>query len=148
MHLRPGAPGWVAHAGDEVWTLQKVGFHRPRVVIRPLDQLAEVAHLEPDWRGLHHLRFVSGPTWELDPTHSGGVAARDAQGAFAMSVSWAGLDDSRARVVASKAALDGRFGALCLAAAGLLLLDRSGPRARRIAVGVPLGATVRTRFHD
>jgi hypothetical protein len=148
MTLTPRERGWFAQAGDAAWTLQRVGFHRPRVVIRPVGQLAEVAHLQSDWRGLYALHIASGPTWELDPTHSGGISVRDDRGANLLSVSWAGLDSTRAKVSGTTNVIDGRFGDLCLAASGHLLLEHAQDPTRRLAVGVPFGTSARRRLTE
>ncbi len=145
--LTPGERAWVAELREQAWTIQRVGFHRPRVVVRPVGVLAEVAHLEADWRGLHGLHFASGPSWEIDPTHSGGTVVRDEAGREIVRLAWNGrFEASGARVHADGALVDGRFGAVTLAVAGYLFLSSLGDPRRRLAVGVPIGSTARTKF--
>ena len=139
---------WVAEAGGEAWTLQRVGFNRPRIVVRPAGQLAEIAHAQADWRGLQALHFVSGPTWEIDPTHSGGTVVRDEARAVVLRVTWNGrFDQPGARVQADAARWPGRFGVLAGVVAGFGVLEGIEDPNRRLAFGVPIGATVRTRIH-
>ena len=147
--LSHGERGCVAEAQPNAWTLQRVGFHHPRVVVRPVGALAEIAHVQSDWRGIHGLHFASGPSWEIDPSHSAGTVVRDETGAVVMRLAWNGrFDAPGARVTAAVETISGRFGPISLVVAGFLFLETLGDPARRISLGVPLGATARTRFQD
>lgn len=141
--LVPGERSWLVEAGAEAWTVQRVGFHRPRVVVRPLGGLAEVAHVQADWRGLHALRFVSGPTWEIDPTHTGGTVLRDATGRARARVSWHRLDAVAPGVQTDTGMLADRFGPLGLALAGWVTITGFGDRTGKVAIGVRIGETAR-----
>lgn len=145
--LACGPRGWVAETAKEAWSLHRVGFHRPRLVVRPVGSLAEVAYAQADWRGLFALHFVSGPTWEIDPTHSGGTVVRDAAGAIVYRLAWNGRFDAPGLRVAYEPDVgDPRFAPLAGLVAGHLVLDGLGDPRQRLAYGVPLGATVRTRW--
>ncbi|MFN7144831.1 MAG: hypothetical protein ACK4YP_13730 [Myxococcota bacterium] len=141
--LVPGERSWLAEAGTGAWTVQRVGFHRPRVVVRPLGGLAEVAHLQADWRGLHALRFVAGPTWEIDPTHSGGTVLRDGAGRPRACLSWHRLDAAAPRVQTDTGLVADRFGPLALALVGWLTITGFGDRTGKVAIGVQIGETAR-----
>jgi hypothetical protein len=145
--LAQGARGWVAETASGAWSLHRVGFHRPRLVVRPVESLAEVAYAQADWRGLVGLHFVSGPTWEIDPTHSGGTVVRDGTGAVVHRLAWNGRFDAPGlRVTSEPHAGDPRFAPLAGLVAGHLALERIGDPRQRLAYGVPLGATARTRW--
>lgn len=142
--LLPGPRAWTAEAGAEAWTLQRVGFHRPRVVARAVGAPTDVAHALSDWRGIHALHFASGPTWEIDPSHSGGTVVRDEGGRTVMRLVWNGRRG--VRVQADAALWPGRFGALAGVVAGFLVLDGLAAPGGRLAYGVPIGHTARSRF--
>lgn len=143
--LCPGPKSWIAVVGPRAWTLARVGFHRPRVVVRPVGSLAEVAHAQADWRGLYAVRFVSGPTWEIDPSHSGGTVVRAERGAEIARLAWNGRFDAPGARVTLDAAADTRFAPLANLLAGYLFLDGLQDPTRRVSFGVPLGLNARTR---
>ncbi len=77
--LERGVQGWRAVGPRQIWELQTVGFHRPRVVVRPEGELAEVAHIQADWRGLDTIRFADQTPFEVEETPGGcGLTIRDA----------------------------------------------------------------------
>ena len=139
--------GWRAEAGGVRWTLHRVGFHRPRMVLRPEGALAEEASLVEGWGGVHAVHFVSGPSWELDMTHRAGAVLRDAEGRELARLTWDGrFDAPGARVQTEAALFRDRRGQAGLLLTGFAYLDALTDPARHIALGVPFGHTARARF--
>jgi hypothetical protein len=102
---------WTAEGPRGVWALQKVGFYRPRVVVRPKGQLAEVAHVQPDWRGIGTIRFADGVPFEAERTPSGsGLTIRDGARHTVAKLTWVdGLDAPAAHAtVAGSLVADGK----------------------------------------
>ena len=144
--LTPGDRAWLATTADHAFTIQRVGFHRPRIVVRPLGALAEVAHVQHDWRGVGTLCLASGPCFEIDRGAAAGLTVRDGAGLAVVRLAWNVRGDApSARVQLASAEATGRFGVLILLVAGYLLVDELGDPSRPRTFGAS-GPTVRSRF--
>jgi len=144
--LAPGERAWLATAPEHAFTLQRVGFHRPRVVVRPLGALAEIAHVQHDWRGVGTLCLASGPCFEIDRGAAGGLTVRDSAGQAVVRLSWSARGDApSARVHLASPEATGRFGTIILVVAAFLLVDDLGDPSRPRTFGA-FGPPVRSRF--
>ncbi|MDP2309383.1 MAG: hypothetical protein Q8P18_25405 [Pseudomonadota bacterium] len=141
-----GHRAWTASTGAESWTVQRVGFHRPRIVVRPAGALAEIAHLQHDWRGHGTLCTSSGPCFEFEP-NAAGLAVRADDGVWVARLEWSGRHDAAsARAHLHPREPLGRFGLLILLVAGYVLIHDLGDPSRPRSIGAPPGPTVRSRF--
>ncbi|MDP2313989.1 MAG: hypothetical protein Q8P41_13865 [Pseudomonadota bacterium] len=145
--LAPGARAWAATAAEGAWTVQQVGFHRPRIVVRPMGALAEVAHFQHDWHGHGTLCIASGPCYELDRTGPGGLVVRTSDGTSIARIAWSPRQDARAaRVHLDALDATGRFGLLLLLVGAYLLISDLHDPSRPLTVGARPGPTVRSWF--
>lgn len=144
--LSPGERAWIASGAGRSWSVQRVGFHRPRIVVRPMGQLAEVAHLEHDWHGHRTLCIASGPCYDFERTPAG-LIVRATDGTRVARLDWSARHDtSAASVHLESSEATGRFGLLILIVAGSVLVDDLIDPSLPRSIGVLSGSTVRSRF--
>jgi hypothetical protein len=144
--ISPGERGWVATAGNDAFILQRVGFHRPRIVVRPMGELAEIAHLQHDWHGHRTLCVASGPCYDFERSTTG-LIVRATDGTRVARLDWSGRPDSAAaRVHLDSPEATGRFGLLILMVAGSVLIDDLFNPSMPRSIGALAGPTVRGRF--
>lgn len=144
--LEPGERAWIATAGALSWTLQRVGLKRPRIVVRPVGELAEVAHVQHDWHGHRTLCIGSGPCYDLERSPSG-LVVRTTEGARVARLDWTGRHDSAAAVVhVDSPEATGPSGRLLLLVAGSVLVDDLFDPSLPRTIGTVSAPTVRSRF--
>ncbi|MDP2311661.1 MAG: hypothetical protein Q8P41_02055 [Pseudomonadota bacterium] len=143
--LSPMEGAWAASAGDHAWTLQRVGFRHPRIVVRPMGEMAEVAHVLHDWQG-RTLCIESGPVYDLERS-STGLVVRASDGTSVVRLEWiAGYDAAAARVHLDSPEATGPLGLLILVVAGSMFIDDLFDPSLPRTVGETSGPTVRERF--
>ncbi len=144
--LAPAERGWDAAAGNESWTLQRVGFHRPRIVVRPTGELAEVAHVLHDWHGHRTLCIESGPCYDFERSPMG-LVVRGSDGTRVARLEWTGRHDAAAaRVYLDSPEATGTSGLLILVVAGSVFIDDLFDPSLPRTVGEVPGPSVRARF--
>lgn len=142
-----GANGWLAASPAGLWSIRRVGFNRPRTVVRPTGMLAELARVESGWDGHDRLEIVSGPTWDLDSTHPGRVILRDQEGNALVTVSApACWDATGARVEVRADFVDDRFVTLAILLASFTFLSRHEEPGQTVVRGLIKGRAVRSWF--
>lgn len=144
--LAPRDRAWIGTAGNEAWTVLRVGFHRPRLVVRPMGALAEIAHLQHDWHGHGVLCTASGACYEVDRSPAAGLVIRTPDRRPVVRAAWNGRDCAAARVHVDGMEMSGPHGTVLLLIAGSLLIDERRDASRPLSIGAPLGPTVRARF--
>lgn len=85
---RTGAATSTAEAGGRRFTVARVGFVRPRIVVRPEGSMEEVASLEGDGVEGQRVRLADGRTGTLERVswHSGECVVHDDAGARLLHV--------------------------------------------------------------
>jgi hypothetical protein len=103
----PGARRATRTSGGATLALRRVGFVRPRTVLRPEGGLADVASLESDWDGEGRILFPDGRTYRLarESASGGDYCVRDEAGRVVLRLHREGAVDAAGATVAVEPAM-------------------------------------------